>query len=139
VLLTQAEVEAKGWAIDAVVQLLQQASSKGALHTAGRQVTMNRFAVAGSVGKGVSVQDDFDIDLVAFVNIPAAVTGISIQLLNPDTTQESDWMGELQQQVSLCLQQLPHRDIWLARCARAGQQSALLCQCWCHSQGSRSS
>ena len=41
VLLIQAEVEAKGWASDAVVQLLQQASSKGALHVAGRQVTID--------------------------------------------------------------------------------------------------
>jgi hypothetical protein len=104
VLVTDAEVAAKGRAIDAVVQLLLQASSRGALRLAGRQVTIDRFAVAGSVGKGVSVQDDFDIDLVAFVNIPTA-TGIWIDIADPDVTQNSEWMQQLQQQVIACLEQ----------------------------------
>jgi hypothetical protein len=104
VLLTQSEVAAKGRAIDAVVQLLQRTSSNGALHIAGREVAIDRFAVAGSVGKGVSVQDDFDIDLVAFVNVPTA-PGISVNLADPDVTQNSEWMRQLQQQVMGCLAQ----------------------------------
>ena len=108
VLWTQAEVAAKGRAIDAVVQLLQRTSSNGALRIAGQLVTIDRFAVAGSVGKGVSVQDDFDIDLVAFVNIPTAGMSdppFSINLADPDVTHNSVWMRQLQQQVLACLRQ----------------------------------
>jgi hypothetical protein len=102
--VTQSEVAAKGRAIDAVVQLLQRTSSNGALRIAGREVAIDRFAVAGSVGKGVSVQDDFDIDLVAMVNVPTA-PGISVNLADPDITQNSEWMRQLQQQVMGCLEQ----------------------------------
>jgi hypothetical protein len=109
VLLTEAEVAAKGRAIDAVVQLLLQAGRQGNLRIAGvrqhKYVSIDRFAVAGSAGKNVSVHDAFDVDLVAFVNVPEAVNEYApVCLGDPDSTQGSMWMRQLQQQVVTCLQ-----------------------------------
>jgi hypothetical protein len=111
VLHSDAEDRAKGKAINAVAQLLVQAGSRGVLRLPGQTsaVTVDRVVVAGSVGKHVSVQGDFDFDLVAFLNLPAAA-GVRVDLCNPDNTQDSFWMQRLQQQVLQHLQQhLPAR------------------------------
>jgi hypothetical protein len=101
VLMTAAEQEAKGKAINMVTQSLMQFGSSGGLQLFGKQVSIDRIAVAGSVGKSVSVQDNFDVDLVAFVNLPAGLSakGVVVDFNNPDNTQDSSWMKELQAQV----------------------------------------
>jgi hypothetical protein len=101
VLITAAEQEAKGRAIKMVTQLLLQFSSSGSLQLFGRRVSIDRIVVAGSVGKSVSVQDNFDVDLVAFVNVPAGLSaeGVVVDLNNPDNTHNSSWMKGLQAQV----------------------------------------
>jgi hypothetical protein len=94
VLLTRAEVAAQGRAIDTVIQRLQQ----------GMGCCIDRVAVAGSVGKGVSVQGGYDIDLVAFIDMNKVA---SVYLADPDALQDSDWWKMQQWQVVNCLQQLP--------------------------------
>lgn len=107
VLVTGPEIAAKGRAIDAVVQVLIQRSSKGALRLAGQAVTVDRCAVAGSVGKAVFVQGQFDVDLVAFLNLPRSA-GADVNLYDPDQTQASWWMRELMGQLCrLVAQGLP--------------------------------
>jgi len=102
-LLSQPEIDAKGIATNTVVQLLLPGSSKGVLQLQGYPVTIDRVAVAGSVGKSVCVPGQFDIDLVAFVNLPRQA-GISIDLYDPDKTAGSQWMQDLKQQLCNFLQ-----------------------------------
>jgi hypothetical protein len=105
VLLSQPEIDAKGRAIGAVVRALQQGSSRGGLQLYGREVSIDRVAVAGSVGKSVAVQGQFDVDLVAFVNLPTAA-GISIDIYNPEASlQEGSWLQLLQRQMQQLLVQ----------------------------------
>lgn len=101
VLITQAEEEAKGRAVNAVAQLLMVAGSSGVLRLPdGRgAVSIDRVAVGGSVGKSVSIQGLFDIDIIAFVNVPKAA-GIKIDAADPDRTQNSTWMQGLRQQLA---------------------------------------
>jgi len=101
--LTQPEIHAKGIATNTVVQLLLQGSRKGVLQLQGYPVTIDRVAVAGSVGKRVCVPGQFDIDMVAFVNLPRQA-GISIDLYDPDKTAGSQWMQDLMQQLCSFLQ-----------------------------------
>uniref|UniRef100_A0A383WFM4 Uncharacterized protein n=1 Tax=Tetradesmus obliquus TaxID=3088 RepID=A0A383WFM4_TETOB len=108
VLLTVPETDAKGAAIDAVVQLLLRSTSGSSsmLQLHGRPVSIDRIEVAGSVGKSVAVQGQWDIDLVAFVNLPITLDIIrSIDLMDLEITHSSWWTAELQQQLINLLQQ----------------------------------
>jgi hypothetical protein len=96
VLLSEAENEAKGRANNAVVQMVYQVGEP--VTDPARAVTIDRVVVAGSVGKSVSVQGDFDVDLVAFLNLPAA-SGYVVDLCNPENTQDSPWMQRFREQV----------------------------------------
>uniref|UniRef100_A0A383W270 Uncharacterized protein n=1 Tax=Tetradesmus obliquus TaxID=3088 RepID=A0A383W270_TETOB len=108
VLLTEPETKAKGTAINAVVQLLltSTSGSSSALQLRGKPVSIDRIEVAGSVGKSVAVQGQWDVDLVAFVNLPETSDTIrSIDLFNPEVTHSSGWIKDLQQQLCCLLQQ----------------------------------
>ncbi|WIA23633.1 hypothetical protein OEZ85_000338 [Tetradesmus obliquus] len=108
VLLTEPETKAKGTAINAVVQLLltSTSGSSSALQLRGKPVSIDRIEVAGSVGKSVAVQGQWDVDLVAFVNLPETLDIIrSIDLFNPEVTHSSGWIKDLQQQLCCLLQQ----------------------------------
>uniref|UniRef100_A0A383WEU8 RING-type domain-containing protein n=1 Tax=Tetradesmus obliquus TaxID=3088 RepID=A0A383WEU8_TETOB len=108
VLLTVPETEAKGAAINAVVQLLLRSTSGSSsmLQLQGKPVSIDRIEVAGSVGKSVAVQGQWDVDLVAFVNVPETSDIIrSIDLLDPEITHNSWWMADLQQQLCCLLHQ----------------------------------
>lgn len=96
---TAAEKAAKGMAILLVVQLLHTVTSKHkGLELWGQQVTVDRVIVAGSVGQKTQVQGLFDIDLVAFLNLPSAVLS-TIDVADPDSAQESDWMQRLRRRL----------------------------------------
>jgi hypothetical protein len=72
----------------------------------GKAVSIDRIVVAGSVGKSVTVQGQWDVHLVAFVDLPATLDfGNSIDLLDPEVTESSDWMASLQQQLCTLLRQ----------------------------------
>jgi hypothetical protein len=103
VLLSEPDLHAKGRVIDGVVLALQQSSRAGALQLNSQRVRIDRIAVVGSAGKNVSVQGQFDVDLVAFVNLPA---GVQVDLCDPDTClQNGSWMMQLQAQLVLLLHQ----------------------------------
>lgn len=113
IIATAAELGAKSGAVDFIVRLLQTGTSSGraALTVNGQALTVDRVAVAGSVGQKVSVQGMFDIDLVVFINVPSAVvthsgsssasssSGIVIDVADPDATQNSTWMQQLRHQL----------------------------------------
>jgi hypothetical protein len=108
VLITAPEAVAKGKAIDEIAQLLLRTTSgrNSKLQLLGQPVSIDRFVVAGSIGKSVAVQGQWDVDLVAFVNLPGTSDIVSrIDLLNPEVTQRSWWLADLQQQLCRLLQQ----------------------------------
>jgi hypothetical protein len=109
VMVTAREVLATSQAVHTVVQILRRVAARKAsngLQLQGRRVTIDRIAVAGSVGKSVTVQGQFDVDLVVFINLPR-VQGVvqGLDLLKPEVTCSADWMVSLRRQLCTLLQQ----------------------------------
>lgn len=111
-LLGAPELAATNRAVDAVIQALEQSASRGDLVWGGRGaagsiVSIDRCVVAGSVGKRVNVQGQFDVDLVAFANIPTNASAY-IDLCDPEASQRSTLMHFLREQlVALLCRHLP--------------------------------
>jgi hypothetical protein len=109
VMVTAREVLATSQAVHTVVQILRRVAARKAsngLQLQGRRVTIDRIAVAGSVGKSVTVQGQFDVDLVVFINLPR-VQGVvqGLDMLKPEVTCSADWMVSLRRQLCKLLQQ----------------------------------
>lgn len=99
------QLDAAAEAIHTVIQQLQQGAEHGyALQLGGQPVHIARACVAGSVGKRTCVTGSFDVDLVLFVDLPAAYKG-QVSTLDPDSTHESVWLQQLCKQLQRYCQQ----------------------------------